>query len=74
MSNRTYDGVQMEITIGLYVLVIILVAVSYWHGHKTGIRLGADTMYQHLYEQGIRENDHVIVRLEYEDRSGVKEF
>jgi len=64
----------MEITIGLYILVTILVAVAYWHGHKTGVRNGADTMYQHLYEQGTRKNDKVIIALEYEDRSGTKEF
>ena len=31
-------------------------------------------MYTHLYNQGVRKNDHVIVKLEYEDRSGTKEF
>ena len=64
----------MEITIGLYILVSVVVAIAYWHGHKTGVRLGADTMYEHLYQQGTRSNDHVIVKLEYEDRSGTKEF
>jgi len=64
----------MEITLGLYILVSIVVAVAYWHGYKTGIRNGADTMYEHLYQQGTRNNDHVIVKLEYEDRSGTKEF
>ena len=64
----------MEITIGLYILMSILVAVAYWHGHKTGVKHGADTMYTHLYQNGIRENDHVVGRLEYEDRSGTKEF
>ena len=60
----------MEITIGLYILVSIVVAIAYWHGHKTGIKVGADTMYTHLYENGTRQNDKVIVCLEYEDRSG----
>jgi len=64
----------MEITFALYVLVSIVVAIAYWHGHKTGVRLGADSMYQHLYENGIRKNDKVIVTLEYEDRGGIKEF
>ena len=64
----------MEITLGLYILVSIVVAVAYWHGYKTGIKTGADTMYEHLYQQGTRSNDHVIVKLEYEDRSGTKEF
>ena len=47
----------MEITIGLYILVSIVVAIAYWHGHKTGIKVGADTMYTHLYENGTRQND-----------------
>tara|TARA_B100001175_G_scaffold317559_1_gene334955 strand:- start:2070 stop:2264 length:195 start_codon:yes stop_codon:yes gene_type:complete len=64
----------MEITFGLYILVAILVAVAYYHGHKTGIRKGADTMYGHLYDNGVRKDDKVIVHLEYEDRSSVKEF
>ena len=64
----------MEITIGLYILVSIVVAIAYWHGHKPGIKVGADTMYTHLYENGTRQNDKVIVCLEYEDRSGTKEF
>ena len=52
----------------------LVVAIAYWHGHKTGIKVGADTMYTHLYENGTRQNDKVIVCLEYEDRSGTKEF
>ena len=64
----------MEINGGLYILVSIVVAIAYWHGHKTGIKVGADTMYTHLYENGTRQNDKVIVCLEYEDRSGTKEF
>ena len=31
-------------------------------------------MYSHLYSRGVRKNDEVIVKLEYEDRSGTKEF
>ena len=64
----------MELTLGVYILVSIVVAIAYWHGHKTGIKVGADTMYTHLYENGTRQNDKVIVCLEYEDRSGTKEF
>tara|TARA_A200000159_G_C7266651_1_gene315388 strand:+ start:90 stop:284 length:195 start_codon:yes stop_codon:yes gene_type:complete len=64
----------MEITFALYILVSIIIIIAYWHGYKTGIRLGADTMYQHLYENGIRKNDKVIVTLEYEDRGEIKEF
>ena len=64
----------MEITIGLYILASIVVGVAYWHGYKTGVRTGADTMYDHLYQNGTRKNDKVIVCLEYEDRSGTKEF
>jgi len=64
----------MDITIGLYILVSILVSVAYWHGHKTGVRHGADTMYTHLYQQGTRQNDKVIVALDYEGRSVNKEF
>ena len=44
------------------------------HGHKIGVKKGADAMYSHLYSKGIRKNDAVIVQLEYEDRSGTQEF
>ena len=29
-------------------------------------------MYTHLYNQGVRKNDHVIVKLEYEDKVQLK--
>tara|TARA_B100000927_G_scaffold273113_1_gene251270 strand:- start:1200 stop:1388 length:189 start_codon:yes stop_codon:yes gene_type:complete len=56
------------------VITGIIVAAAYMHGHKTGVKNGADAMYSHLYNQGIRKGDEVIVHLEYEDRSGIKEF
>ena len=56
------------------VITGIIVAAAYMHGHKTGVKDGADAMYTHLYEQGTRKDDSVIVKLEYEDRSGTKEF
>ena len=62
----------MEIT-GL-IIVSICVVGAYMHGHKAGVKSGADAMYTHLYERGVRKNDEVIVKLEYEDRSGTKEF
>ena len=31
-------------------------------------------MYSHLYNKGVRKNEHVIVKLEYEDRSKTQEF
>ncbi|OUX44521.1 MAG: hypothetical protein CBE21_00630 [Proteobacteria bacterium TMED261] len=64
----------MDVTVGLYILVSIIVAVAYRHGYKSGVRHGADTMYGHLYNNGVRKDDKVIVHLEYEDRSSVKEF
>ena len=62
----------MEIT-GL-IIVSICVVGAYMHVHKVGIKKGADAMYSHLYSRGTRKNDEVIVKLEYEDRSGTKEF
>ena len=62
----------MEIT--GFIIVGICVVGAYMHGHKTGVKDGADAMYTHLYEQGTRKDDSVIVKLEYEDRSGTKEF
>ena len=56
------------------IIVMICIVGAYMHGHKTGVKSGADAMYTHLYERGVRKNDEVIVKLEYEDRSGTKEF
>tara|TARA_A100001388_G_scaffold189450_1_gene142477 strand:- start:5577 stop:5768 length:192 start_codon:yes stop_codon:yes gene_type:complete len=63
----------MEITITFIFLCISFFAIYSW-GEYNGIRKGANEMYTHLYNQGVRKNDHVIVKLEYEDRSGTKEF
>ena len=43
------------------VITGIIVAAAYMHGHKTGVKNGADAMYSHLYNQGIRKGDEVIV-------------
>jgi len=64
----------MEITIGLYVLVSIIIAFASYRGYQIGVRRGASEMYEMLYKRGTRKNDHVIVELEYEDRSETKEF
>ena len=48
-------------------------AIYSW-GEYNGIRKGADEMYSHLYNKGVRKNEHVIVKLEYEDRSKTQEF
>ena len=58
----------------LFLVVSICVVGAYMHGHKVGVKAGADAMYTHLYSRGTRKNDEVIVKLEYEDRSGTKEF
>ena len=63
----------MEITITFIFLFISFFAIYSW-GEYNGIRKGANEMYTHLYNQGVRKNDEVIVKLEYEDRSGTKEF
>tara|TARA_B100001939_G_scaffold82639_1_gene70406 strand:+ start:450 stop:641 length:192 start_codon:yes stop_codon:yes gene_type:complete len=63
----------MEITITFIFLCISFFAIYSW-GEYNGIRKGANEMYTHLYNQGVRKNDEVIVKLEYEDRSGTKEF
>ena len=55
-------------------MIAICIVGAYMHGHKAGVKSGADAMYTHLYERGVRKNDEVIVKLEYEDRSGTKEF
>ena len=62
----------MEIT--SLIIVSICVVGAYMHGHKVGVKKGADAMYSHLYSRGTRKNDEVIVKLEYEDRYGTKEF
>jgi len=63
---------------GIDIVVLLVTSIciigSYWHGEKAGIKKGADAMYQHLYSSGVRKEDKVIVCLEYEDRSGTKEF
>ena len=58
----------------LFLVVSICVVGAYMHGHKVGVKKGADAMYSHLYSRGTRKNDEVIVKLEYEDRSGTQEF
>ena len=58
----------------LFFILAICIIGAYMHGHKIGVKKGADAMYSHLYSKGIRKNDAVIVQLEYEDRSGTKEF
>ena len=62
----------MEIITFIF-LCISFFAIYSW-GEYNGIRKGANEMYTHLYNQGVRKNDEVIVKLEYEDRSGTKEF
>ena len=62
----------MEIITVIFVAVAIFSIYSW--GVYNGIRKGADEMYSHLYHNGIRKGDSVIVKLEYEDRSAVKEF
>lgn len=59
--------------IGIFVLVIPF-AIGYMVGEAKGIRKGADEMYTQLYDKGVRKNDHVIVKLEYEDRYEDQEF
>tara|TARA_B100001093_G_scaffold321894_1_gene307197 strand:+ start:297 stop:488 length:192 start_codon:yes stop_codon:yes gene_type:complete len=63
----------MEVGITFIFLCILFFAIYSW-GEYNGIRKGADEMYSHLYDRGTRKNDIVIVELEYEDRSNVKEF
>ena len=58
----------------LFFVLAICIIGAYMHGHKVGVKAGADAMYSHLYSRGTRKNDAVIVKLEYEDRSGTKEF
>ncbi len=62
----------MEI-MSFILLALVFFGVYSW-GEANGVRKGADEMYTHLYNQGVRKNDHVIVKLEYEDRSGINEF
>ena len=58
----------------LFLILAVCIIGAYMHGHKVGVKAGADAMYSHLYRRGTRKNDEVIVKLEYEDRSGTKEF
>ena len=58
----------------LFLILAVCIIGAYMHGHKVGVKAGADAMYSHLYSRGTRKNDAVIVKLEYEDRSGTKEF
>ena len=62
----------MEIT--AFFLWTVTIFGAFWMGQKTGIKKGADAMYTHLYNNGVRKNDEVIVKLEYEERYGTKEF
>ena len=50
----------MEITITFIFLCISFFAIYSW-GEYNGIRKGANEMYTHLYNQGVRKNDEVIV-------------
>ena len=63
----------MEIGLTFIFLCITFFAIYAW-GEYNGIRKGADEMYSHLYHNGVRKGDEIIVKLEYEDRSSVKEF
>jgi len=63
----------MEVGITFIFLCILFFAIYSW-GEYNGIRKGADEMYSHLYHNGVRKGDEIIVKLEYEDRSSVKEF
>ena len=63
----------MEVGITFIFLCILFFAIYSW-GEYNGIRKGADEMYSHLYNKGVRKNEHVIVKLEYEDRSNTQEF
>ena len=58
----------------LFFIIATCIVGAYMHGHKVGVKAGADAMYTHLYSRGTRKNDSVIVKLEYEDRSGTQEF
>ena len=58
---------------GIFILVIPFV-VGYMVGENKGVKKGADEMYTQLYNRGVRKNDHVIVKLEYEDRYQNQEF
>ena len=58
----------------LFFIIATCIVGAYMHGHKAGVKSGADAMYTHLYSRGTRKNNEVIVKLEYEDRSGTKEF
>jgi|TARA_B100000287_G_scaffold26768_1_gene25605 hypothetical protein len=64
----------MEYQLIHYLILSGVVALAYWHGHKTGVNAGAEGMYEHLYKNGVRKNDKVIVELEYEDRHYKKDF
>ena len=57
-----------------FIIICICIIGAYWHGHTIGVKSGADAMYTHLYNRGVRKDDEVIVKLQYEDRSGIKEF
>ena len=71
MFNRVNDGVSMEI-ISFILFALCIFGVYTWTYNRC--QKGADEMYTHLYNQGVRKDDHVIVKLEYEDRSSIKEF
>ena len=58
----------------LFLILAVCIIGAYMHGHKVGVKAGADAMYSHLYSRGTRKNDEVIVKLEYEGRRGTKEF
>tara|TARA_B100001248_G_scaffold104507_1_gene77897 strand:- start:1531 stop:1725 length:195 start_codon:yes stop_codon:yes gene_type:complete len=55
-------------------IIVIPFVIGYMLGESKGVTKGADEMYTHLYNRGVRKNDHVIVKLEYEDRSETQEF
>ena len=54
----------MEIGLTFIFLCITFFAIYSW-GEYNGIRKGADEMYSHLYHNGVRKGDEIIVKLEY---------
>ena len=53
-------------------IIISICIIGAYHGHTIGVKSGADAMYTHLYNRGVRKDDEVIVKLQYEDRSELK--
>ena len=57
-----------------FILLGLGCVIIYAYAYDKGVQAGADNMYTHLYERGVRKDDTVIVTLEYEDRSSSHEF